>query len=483
MIKVILYILIFSSCSNIKNETKKYDLQRDEEKKDSKKSKIENKEQKNEKLEDDKFSKVNNKKESLNQKIASEFLEETKEIAVSDDLENFILNYDNDKFRNYLKKYDINQLFISINQNFNGKTLLIIAVELQNLEIVKEILEQENLYINQQDVEGKDALRCAIEIAVSTGKIDIVKELLKRDDIFINYNYFKIDGVAERKNLLQALEEGYEKRERISLELYRLLENSNDEIQIEELIKKGANLNYRYRYSNNAHMLRDFSKLVKNIDKIKLLFKYGIGKEIFAYELTHILYSEKILQFNINLDYLKFIIEELKLNLNIKIREENSSSSYVITYLLWEICNKISQQKDKEIKKELFKYILISDFIELNQNDFKIFKNNFYETTSLALKIIQEEDFETILILLENNNLNMEKIFDIDRCGILHYIFNKKGNEREKLAVFESLFKRGLEQKYIEIESQFLENVKEKSPLALKVKEIIKKYYPNINFN
>ncbi len=507
MLKIIFFISILFSCSSIGNEIKRTqrNLKREDDNKRLKKEEI-NREVESKKKEKNKKEKsldiellhkkeIDNLPKDVKQTEQKEetFLNDLEEIVSLEDLETFILNYSNtkfnvDKLEKYLKKHDLNHIYYSNKANINGKTLLMIAIELQNLETIKKLLKEENLYINQESIERKNALRYAIEKVFQGGSIDIVKELLKREDLFINYDLLKLDEVKEKRNLSQILEQAYEKKERISLDLYKLLEGNCNDYEIEELTKQGANLNYRYRYSNNAYMLRNFPKLAKEENKIKLIFKYGIGKDIFSYELAHILYSEKSSQFNINLDYLRFITEDLKINLAIKIKEENGNEGYRITTLIGEIYNKISQQKDPIIKKELLKYILTSSLIDLNKIDFSFVKSRETEIVPFIIRILEQQDLETVLTILKNTKISLEEIFN-RYCSkephkVFNNILNKREDENQKLNILETLFSKNLNQNHLESEEQFLENVKNSnSPFIMKVKGLIKKYYSNIDIN
>jgi ankyrin repeat protein len=281
------------------------------------------------------------------------------------------------------KNIEINQ------QDEYGWTALICASKKGHAEIVKILLENKNIEINQKDkLYGNTALICASQ----NGHVEIVKILLKNKNIEINQNN-KYGMTA----LMRASEEGHAEIVQI------LLENKNIEINHKDTNGRPALI----WASEEGHA--EIVKILlenKNIE-INQQDEYGDNALICASKKGHA-------------EIVKILLE----NKNIEI---NQQDEYGDNALIW-ACEKGHV--------EIVKILLENKNIEINQKD------KYGQT---ALMVASKEGYEEIVkILLKNKNIEINQK---DKDGNTSLIWASYGGHVEVVKML-------LEKENIEINQQ-----------------------------
>ncbi len=479
MFKIIYLFLIIISCGNDQNNFSKLDL---------------------------------NKKQEENRKLGEE-LQRIKEVQKNlKVLVSLIINNSENLddgleiFKAILKPEYINYSIDSNeNEKLNGKTLLIIAIETQKLEFVEILLTYNELDVNKKSEEGKAPLEYAIE----NKNLAIIETLLKRDEIFIDRKYFSLYYSWDNKEMHKLLLENHKEKLKLSEELYKLFfEDNIDEEKIEKLLKKGASLNYSY-YQDKT-LLENYLILLKDKNKIKLLFKYGLDKETFQIALIRVidnkLSKDNEEYLNINKDYFKFLLENIKIDLYFKGKKEKElvynkyydwaeNPSYYTT-LISQIYKNIKDNKG------ILEYLLSLPNIDL-RNTLIITPTNednqtvFEENVLIALIKDKAVKIETVFLALEhpslkisNEKLNIneliEKYVSRNIGGFLGSIILYRDSEANSLKLLEFFFKKGLNKNYLtarSFESQsFVDIVRDGLGRLQRARELAEKYYPGLKF-
>lgn len=457
MFKIILLILAITSCSNNQSNIRKDQ---------------ENRRQK----EEEKLKKLEEDKKKL------EILNSLKDLIIknSENLENTLKT-----FEALLKEDYLNHIYTSEDEKINGKTLLMIAIEAEKIAFVKILLKQNALDANLKSKEGKRALEYAIRIK----NLALIEELLKRKEIFIEYNYFSIYKSYSEKGLYKLLDKAYNEKKDLTEKLYKLFLNDDiDEEEIKNFVQNGANLNYSEYVGSNRPILINYEKILRDKTKIKLLLKYGLEKITLATSLVRIEYP----QFDISLDYFKFLVEDVKIDLNFETEKSMIGSSnwrasekkYSVN-LIGEIYENISK------KKEILEYILTSNYIDINKICIKrIYSFYTYYNNHIVIDALENYDYDLISLLLDNSKLDINYVFENYlpksndyKSFLYNKILYKNGlKEAQALNLLEKLFRKGLSEQIVKSQDKFLEEIKTGQNRLEKARNLVIKYYPNIKF-